>query len=407
MSKRIYLLLLLLALLVVPAWAQDTPLPAENAWTVSLYDQATGTVTRVAPGGDVVSEFVLPIPETFDTHSWDIATSLRGNFVAYVVSQVGDGQGATFPSQLIVYDVVNMSMAVNYDLMEGTTQESINAAAGSLAFNNEGTLLFTSYYVPTDESAQSYTMELTALDLTTGQVFNTLGNDALAAAGANEGSAYHVEVIAFMNNVATLLLSPVFVAEQLPPLALSWDVATNELTPASSELTDARDYFAPSAEVLLLTYDESLGTPVEQGEGVPAPANTVKIMNLTSGDIQTVYISESNLIDAMFVQNGERILVFTDPDATAVLIERDGTVAQELPDVPLSSNLHGSPEGIVYADPQSASAITGVTTSGDSFAAASLFTPAAAYTSISVQDYLSVPITPADEPAVELTSEAQ
>ena len=56
MLKRIGLSLTLMLATVSLAAAQ-------GIWTVSVYDQMTGSVTRISPTGEVVGEINLPIPE--------------------------------------------------------------------------------------------------------------------------------------------------------------------------------------------------------------------------------------------------------------------------------------------------------------------------------------------------------
>src|SRR4051812_12179249 len=171
MLKRIVLSLFAAALLttIVPAFAQEAtqPPPSGAAWTVSLYDQRTGTVTRLAPTGEMISQFSLSLPEGFDIYSYAIATSPLGNMIAYIVSQLGDGSSRIQPARLVVYNASTEMIEASVDLKQGTTQESINDAGDALRFSADGSRVLTAYYVQLGDTDQ-YTMEAVALDVTSG-----------------------------------------------------------------------------------------------------------------------------------------------------------------------------------------------------------------------------------------------
>jgi hypothetical protein len=319
MLKRIGLMLTVMLATVSLAAAQGT-------WTVSVYDQMTGSVTRISPTGEVVGEVNLPMPEGFDFLNYAVANSPTGNEIAYIVSQVGDGTNPVQPSQLVIYDVAAQSIIGTYDLDAQVTREGINAAGTSLRFSADGARLLTGYYVPTGETTSR--VELAVLDVATGELVNVIGTDELTAAGANADSTYFTEVIAFQGDAATLLMRPVFAIEELQPVAVNWNVATNEVRPAPQELIHTADYLPTTNEAVLLTYDANIDTLAEgevMGEAMAVPANTVQLFDLNSGTAQTIYTDpDTNLLDAMFVQNGERILIFAGSGIQGDLIERDG-----------------------------------------------------------------------------------
>lgn len=359
MLKRIGLILMLMLAAVSLASAQGT-------WTVSLYDQIAGTVTRISPTGEVAGEISLPMPEGFDFYNYALVTSPTGSEVAYIVSQVGDGSNPVQPSQLVIYDVAAEAIKGTYDLNAQVTREGINAAGTSLRFSADGTRLLTGYYVPTGETTSR--LELAVINTTTGEAVNTINSDALAAAGVSEDSAYFTEVIAFQGDVVTLLLRPVFVIEELQPVAVNWNVATNEVTPAPQELVYAADDLPATNEAVLLTSDANVDTQAEvEATGVVVPPNTVQLFDLNSGTAQTIYTEDANLLDALFVQNGERLLIFKDSGAQAQLIERDGTALQEFPNLPGTTFTQPTADGFIYVDPMQPGALTEVVTRSDDF----------------------------------------
>jgi hypothetical protein len=379
MLRRIGLILMVMLATVSLAAAQGT-------WTVSIFDQMAGAVTRISPTGEVAGEITLPMPEGFDFLNYTVATSPTGNEIAYIVSQAGDGTNPVQPSQLVIYDVTAQSIKGAYDLDAQVTRESINAAGTSLRFSADGTHLLTGYYVPTGEITSR--VELAVLDVATGELVNTIGTNELAAAGANADSAYFTEVIAFQGDVATLLMRPVFAIEELPPVAVNWNVMTNEVTPAPQELVYATDYLPTTNEAVLLTYDANIDSLAEgefMGEAMAVPANTVQLFDLNSGTAQTIYTdTDTNLLDAMFVQNGERLLIFAGSGIQGDLIERDGAPLQEFPNLPGSTFTQPTSDGFVYVDPMQPGALTEIVTRGDDFTPSVFYTIETPFNTLSV-----------------------
>src|SRR5262245_10667980 len=104
-AKRFVLLLLAIGILIeiLPTVAQNPNPPFPGAaWTLSLYNQPTGTIKRVSPVGEEKSDLTLPIPEGFDFYNYSVAISPSNEMAAYLVSQVGDGSNPVQPSKLLV-----------------------------------------------------------------------------------------------------------------------------------------------------------------------------------------------------------------------------------------------------------------------------------------------------------------
>lgn len=389
MVKRTGMLLWLILLLwIFPAAAQDEAVPS-NTWTISLYEQTTGRVTQISSSGAVVAEVALPMPEGFDTYNYDVAIAESGSYIAYIVSDVGDGSNPVQPSQLVVYDTATQSMTAAYDLNAAVIRGGINAASSSLAFDRTGTRVVTGYYVPVADVDNQWMMEFVALDVATGEVVNTLTGDRLAGAGVSASAPYRARVIAFDGDHATLLLYPIF--QQMSPenVVFNWNVATGEVTDVPAALRNATDHLPLTGEVLLLTYDVSIDTPAEgenQIEGMMIPPNTVQLYNLATGDNGTIFAQDISLISAKFVQNGERILLFADAGARGILIERDGTVLAEFPNLPGDILTSGVTGGFIYVDPQQGQAITSVTTFDGDFTPQVLYTPQHPFNLLTVQD---------------------
>lgn len=387
MLRRTLLILfagtLLATLAVIPASAQDA------AWTVSLYDQASGTVTRLAPGGETVDQFTLPMPEGFDAYSYAVATAPLGDRIAYVVEQVGDGSVTTPPSRLVVYDTNADAILSSIDLAEGINQEGFNAASDSLTFSADGSQVLTAYYVPLGDD--KYRMETVVLDLASGQVAHALSTDALAASGMQTEAPYRTTVLDFPGETAALVMQPVFVGMDLSPVALNWNLTTGEAAPIAPDLVNAVDYLPATGEALILTYGADPNATIDPN----APVTMERIFNavelFSSGDAQIIYQAET-VNFARFVQNGERILVFTN-FLNATLIERDGTELHSFTIPGGASSVSSTPDGFVFYDPQTAGGLTFVTTRNDSFTETPVATEGVTFSTISVQDYQMIQAT--------------
>lgn len=392
MLKRtgMMIVLALLALMAVfPAAAQESTTTASD-WTISLYEQTIGKVTRVSPAGEVVAEYSLPLPAKFDTYNYDVAVTPSGDYIAYIVSKVGDGSNPVQDSSLVVYDTAANKISATYDLNPDVIREGINTASYSLRFNDEGTRVFTGYYVPVEGADNEWTQEFVALDVATGEVVNTLTGDMLADAGANPTAPYTPKIIRFEGDVATVLLYPIF--QQMSPgnVVFNWNVATNEVRAAPADLTGATDYFAGTNEALLLTYDPEIDALAEgetRVEGMLVPANTVSLYNMDTGEITPVFSQDVSIVSARFVQNGERILLFADAGARGILIERDGTVVSEFPNLPGDTFTSSVPEGFIYVDPQPGQMISIVRTVDGDFTPQTVYTPQGPFNMLTVQAF--------------------
>ncbi|HEX2618920.1 MAG TPA: hypothetical protein VHL11_02205, partial [Phototrophicaceae bacterium] len=257
MLKRLahlYHSLILLTLIALTAslstgvFAQDAT--TESAWTVSLYDHTTGTITRLDSTGNVIDSFVLPVSEGYDFYNYDVVTSPQGNYLAYIVSQVGDGSNPVQPSELIVYDSITNTITGTYDLNPTAIREGVNAASSSLHFSDDGQRVVASYYIPV--GAGESTMQFVVLDTATGEVVATMTGDQMSFMDVDvSNTAYTTQVIAFHGQLITMLLRPVFVAENLQSVVVTWNLDTGEVLPAASDLIGAVDYFPARSEVLL------------------------------------------------------------------------------------------------------------------------------------------------------------
>lgn len=390
MLKRAMLILSTAALAATLAF---TPALAQDAtWTVSLYDQAAGTVTRLSPDGEVVDQFTLPMLEGFDSYSYAIATAPLGDKIAYVVEQVGDGSVTTPPSRIVVYDSNADAVVASLDLMQGTDQNGFNAAADSLTFNPDGSQVLVSYYV--SQGGDTYSLQTVVLDVTSGQVVNVLNGAALSSAGVQIDAAYRTTVLDFTGETAALVLQPIFVGMDLPAVALNWNLTTGDAVPIAPDLIDAVDYLPSSGEALILSFAADPNATADPNAPITMERlfNAVKLFS--SGSAQIIYRADV-VTGARFVQNGERILVFSSL-AQSVLIERDGTVLHTFTPLADPHGVVSTPDGFAYYDPATASGLTLVTTRDDSYAETAVTADGASFSAISVQDYQ---MTPPDEAA--------
>jgi hypothetical protein len=387
MLKRIGIALLVM-LSILPAAAQENA-QTSTTWSFSLYEQTVGKVTQVSSNGQVAAEYVLPLPEDFDTYNYDAVMSETGQYIAYVVSEVGDGSDPVQSSRVMVYDTTSGEITATYDLNPGVIREGINVASTSLTFDNTGTRLFVGYYVPVADADNEWTQEFVVLDVVSGEVVNTLTGDMVASAGAVANAPYRPKVISFVGDAVTVLLYPIF--QQMSPdnVVFTWNTATNEVAEAPAELTTATDYAAATGETLVLSYDESIDALAEgetRVEGMLIPANTVQLYNMETGETTPVFAQDISIISAEFVQNDERILVFADAGARGILLERDGTVVTEFQNLPGDMLTSGVPAGFIYADPQQSQTIMSVRTFEGDFTPQVLYTPQGPFNMLAVQE---------------------
>jgi hypothetical protein len=374
---------------VVPVLAQESTSPT-TGWTVSLYEQTIGKVTRVAPTGEVTAEYSLPMPAEFDTYNYDVAIDDAGSHIAYIVSQVGDASDPVQKSQLVIYDTAASTISGTYDLNPAVIREGINTASISLAFNDAGTRVFMGYYTPVEGAENEWTQEFVVLDTATGQVVNTLTGDMVAGVGANAVAPYRPKVLAFEGDTVTTLLYPIFQQMGADNVVFNWNVASNEVTAGAPDLTNATDFAPASREALVLTYDSEVDALAEgetRVEGMLIPANTVSLLNLDTGASTPIFAQDVSLISAKFVQNGERILLFADAGARGILIERDGTVVTEFQNLPGDMMTSGTQDGFIYADPNQAQTLIAVRTATGDFTPQTLYTPVVPFNMLTVQDY--------------------
>jgi hypothetical protein len=388
-KRTLFLLLVINALMgILPTFAQSpAPFPGA-AWTLSLYNQPTGTIKRVSPAGEEAAEVTLPIPEGFDFYDYNLIVSSARELAGYLVSQVGDGSNPVQPTKLLVYNVPGFSLPVSFDLDTGITREGINAAGSSLRFNDEGTRILTAYYFPHDAFTNG--VQVVALDTMTGGVVNALTSDYLIAGGVKPNEPYYTQVLAFQGDTALLILHPVFVSDNTPSIGLSWNVATNAITAMPEAFTNAVDYDAQTNDVVLLTYDPAVDA-LAAGESTPEDAilspNTVQLYDISTGDTRTIYSEDTNIVGAKFVQSGTRILVFTGSGARGVLIGQDGAKLSEFEQLPGADFTFGVSDGFVYGDPQQTGTFVHVKTDDNSFTPTTFYTTSSPFTSYSVQNY--------------------
>jgi hypothetical protein len=188
-------------------------------------------------------------------------------------------------------------------------------------------------------------------------------------------------VVVFEGDSATIVLHPAVTTDAAQPLALTWNVATNQTAAAPADLVSATDYFPATNEAVLVNTGD-----ISADSSVPPSGNTIRLFNLGTSEVQQVYQAATNLIGAKFVQNGKRLLVFADSGERGILIERDGTVVKEFENLPGESMTFGIPEGFLYRDPNSPGSLVIVKTDDNSFTANTFYTSPVPFTALVVEN---------------------
>jgi hypothetical protein len=239
------------------------------------------------------------------------------------------------------------------------------------------------YYTPVDEN--TYTNQIFALDVTSGHVAQTLSADAATAVGIQADAPYRTSVLDFPGETAALVLQPVFVGmDNLQPVAANWNLGTGEAAAIAPDLINAVDYLPASGEALILTYGAAPDATLDPNAAMTMERvyNAVELFN---GGAEIIYTADA-VNGARFVQNGERILVFSN-FSEATLIERDGTVLNTFTVPGGAFSISSTPDGFVFYDPQTAGDLTFITTADNSFTETPISTAGVTFSAVTVQDY--------------------
>jgi hypothetical protein len=325
-----------LMLLAAPVHAQSAA-----AWTAWIFDPGTGQVSQVNAAGEITGAFSLPLGIAFDQYTTQVAASPSGAHVAYIMA---DSASGTVNRQLMVHNVASGATAASYSLDPNTRANSLEFNRDALIFD-EASMQMAFGYTTTGE-AGNLVWRIVIIDYRTGLTPYTLRSEDASAAGV-PGDA--VPVIGhFRSGRITFFAVPVGGVDSLTHPAFVWDTGAGTVTPATAFDTPRSDYWSATGEFVVPAYDDRLAG----AQGLP---NTVQVYDSNAGVRFPFYHdAELSIRQALFVQNGERVLVQRYDPATGgsrwALLDRDGTLVDE-PDLPdTARQFYGTVEGFVYLE---------------------------------------------------------
>jgi hypothetical protein len=354
LKKAILVLsLMMIALLAAPTSAQEDALP----WSAYLYEAATGTVTEVGSDGSVLREVVLPLAQGFNSYGPGIAVSPSGDYIAYVMADTTNPEELS-NRQVAVVDTVLSSIVATYALSPDVQAVSFELGLGQFSFDEANRrFALGSVLMFLGDTAALGGWEVVVLDLVSGMSIARLASDEPVGQSINPDTGLIVPVIARYENDQITFMTVYYATEGLPQYpTYTWDTASGQLTASPVKFGFSLSTLAATGETLNITLDERLpaGQPPEM-----APIrllNAVSVYDPASGETYVIYSeSEQTLTQAIFVQNGERVLISAFQDdimlpPTYTLIERDGTVVAQ-PELPQSAYpILGTPDGFVYME---------------------------------------------------------
>jgi hypothetical protein len=332
---RLCILLLVLAALVVPNFAQDN-----NGWFVYLFDSVNYELVRVYETGEM-EIYSLGLEANETTSSREMAISDDGSLLVFCKMIMGSPN----PTErtLIVRDIVNntnLSETQIDVLYTGCRPTAFNADASQFVLGIAAEVAFDPN-TGQPVASEDISWRLQVIDTQSGAILHEINSTTPDAPVLEEygGAAVPVisEVISFRDNIVIFRGIP-YVGMGLPPEfpAWAWDLNSNTISPVANVGHTFGDYLAQTGELVYPALDESI--PAAQPGGPMSQANIVRLQT-SDGATQTIYQnSEDVIVGTRFVNDGEAIAVLlvagfdpNNPDTfptSHVLVDRAGTVTE-------------------------------------------------------------------------------
>lgn len=341
MLRRICLLLLLVALVAVPATAQ-------SEWFVMLYNGMTREFVRVNADGTQVT-YSLDLPENQYVGARDIAFSPDGSRVAFCVVEYHENNQ-------------NLTTLHVRELASGTsivTQDIGSSIACRVTGNDDFSLLAVALvrYFPDDPQADTSlsSWELLVVDSNTGQTQYSLNPQSPLAASLTYpyGETFLAFVLRFSGN--EVIFGEVPYGTEFPPdfPVYTWQLDANTLEPTEGWGYPFSSYLESTGELASLEQDPTLPAGEPMG---PVPLSNIVTVTDADGAPQVVYHSPDRvLVGVEFIDGGERLMLqLTDsfdpnnpndiPDTDWITLDRQGKV-EELLSTDGFANLTAAPGG--------------------------------------------------------------
>jgi hypothetical protein len=325
MLRRIGLLCLLVALVAIPATAQ-------NDWFVMLFNSLTREFVRVNADG-TQETYALDLPENLYVGARDTAFSSDGSRVAFcVVEYRENNQNVT---TLYVRELASGTSIVAQDLGSSIACR----VTGNDDFSQLAVALVRHFSGDPQADTSLPGWELLIVDSTTGQTQYTVNPESPLAASITYtyGETFLPYVLRF--DESEVIFGEVPYGTEFPPdfPVYAWQLDADTLEQTEGWGYPFPDFLESTGEFASLEQDPTLPAGEPMG---PVPISNIVTVTDASGATQVVYHSPDRvLVGVEFIEGGERLmLLLTEsfdpnnpndiPDTYWIALDRQGNVAE-------------------------------------------------------------------------------
>jgi len=331
-------------------------------WSTWLYDGEAGQAVQIAANGERLQDVALPVPAEYVPgtirYSRALSVNNAGTRLAYRIDG-RDANGAPL-STFIVYDVRQSAAIMTYNPPFAHQSDTLSVDLNPALFNQRGSAVAYAHQTFIDDgtgnNAFSMQWRIVVLDIETGQTLFELDDRTPAMQSALGGSAgTHIPIVQHYEgaNLDFTLLPAGSELQAINP-SFRWDVLIGRVFATSAYPNVRGDSLLPTGEVVLPVVDERVANQLA------AQAFQINALHVFRPEIggRAPFVAGENLdiLNAFFIQNGERILFQSfnlieggNPDAILWrMAERDGTTLAFAQLAPIENQIVGTPDGFVY-----------------------------------------------------------
>lgn len=333
----------LLVLLFLLLAAALRPLAAAGEWAAWLYDPDGGRLLLVESSGRAPHALSLPVPQGWQRPQ-QVAIAAAADVAAYLLHHP-----QTLAQQLVIIDLDGGGIRGRYDLPTPahgplTSGDLLHLAEGPRPFTPDGRALAFSYRLEGEGWA------LIVLDSASGAVLYSLHHSDTAARAQPALHAGRLPVVQrFQFPTVSFTVAHDPGGRGLPILhSYVWDLLAGHVEETVDFPTLNTAAHPPAAESVAPLPDfrfSMLPLPRPQ-----MPANTLHVHSgPEDGRFPFFHTEDFDLLEVIFIQNGERLLALARPDAIRrlwLVLERSGQIVRRLPAA--GTDPTGTPDGFVY-----------------------------------------------------------
>jgi WD40 repeat protein len=324
MLKRLFTLLSFI-LAIGSASTQD------SAWTAWMYDAFHGHLVRVNSDGDVLQDFTLR--QASEEYVRNVSVSPSGTLLTYV-------SGAR---QLVIYNTTSQTEQQVIELPSLFT-DSISVHPRGSPFNEAETMIALGYMLDNQR------WQIDVYDTTSGALqYRLPGDEPAMPFYLGEYESALVPVIQrFEGSRVVFTITVLTVNGDWRYDSFEWDFTAREIRRNLAYTSLDSDTFTPTGEVVNPVQDNTLHN---QAGSFASAVQQNSLQAFSDFYIYPFYnATDESLSSPRFVQKGERIAVngsTASGVASIVLLERDGTLVDQLETIYMS-NVYGLSDGFVY-----------------------------------------------------------